>query len=105
MKVEEENNVYLRSLFTISLIVAANLELSGAFFLRLQKLGAKIIEYYFHNKEVPNSAYARFGTKPKQKTLSSKVSVFVEIGLHVVLLWMLGWSKQILLRTKTTSTA
>jgi hypothetical protein len=32
MKVEEENNVYLRSLFTISLIVAANLELSEAFF-------------------------------------------------------------------------
>ena len=33
-------------------------------------------------------------------------SVFIEIGLHVVLLWMLEWFKQIYLcRAKTTSTA
>ena len=32
--------------------------------------------------------------------------VFIEFGLHVVLLWMLEWFKQIYLcRTKTTSTA
>ena len=54
------------------------------FFYDCKELGAKIIEYYFHNKEVPNSACARLGTKPKQKTLSSKVWIFIEFCPHEV---------------------
>ena len=47
-----------------------------------------------------------FFIKLEERFFSDSKSVFIEIGLHVVLLWMLGWFKQIYLRrTKTTSTA